>query len=187
MLREGHAHPTSRVWSYSSVCPTWSVAITLTVFTIGVYGWEPEQFFAALQAAGVDLFCDIRARRGVRGSEYAFANSQRLQARLAELGIRYLHRPDLAPSEATRAAQHQADATSHTARRQRSQLSPAFVESYEREQLAGFDSAAFVTELEPARRVALMCVEREPSACHRGLLAARLAADLGLEVTHLTP
>jgi uncharacterized protein (DUF488 family) len=158
------------------------------LYTIGVYGWDPERFFAALQAAGIDTFCDIRARRGVRGSEYAFANSQRLQTRLAELGIRYLHRPDLAPSEATRAAQHQADATSHTARRRRSQLSAAFVESYERERLADFDSAAFVTDLGPdAHRVVLMCVEREPSACHRGLLAARLAADLDLEVTHLTP
>ena len=37
--------------------------MTLTLFTIGVYGWEPERFFAALQAAGIDTFCDIRARR----------------------------------------------------------------------------------------------------------------------------
>ena len=33
--------------------------------------------------------------------EYAFANSQRLQGRLAELGIAYVHRLDLAPSNAT--------------------------------------------------------------------------------------
>ncbi len=162
--------------------------MNLNLLTIGVYGWEPERFFAALQAAGIDTFCDIRARRGVRGSEYAFANSQRLQARLAELGIRYLHRPDLAPSEATRAAQHDADEASHTARRQRAELSPASIASYERERLTGFDSAAFVTDLGPdAHRVLLMCVEREPTACHRGLLAARLAADLCVQVTHLTP
>lgn len=160
----------------------------LDLYTIGVYGWTEPAFFAALQAAGIDTFCDIRARRGVRGSEYAFANSARLQAHLAALGIRYLHRPDLAPSEATRSAQHMADEATHTARRQRSELSPAFVASYESEVLAGFDSAAFVASLDPAaHRVVLMCVEREPSACHRGLLAARLAADLGLEVTHLTP
>lgn len=52
----------------------------LNVVTIGVYGYTPETFFAALQEAGVDLLCDIRQRRGVRGAEYAFANSQRLQA-----------------------------------------------------------------------------------------------------------
>lgn len=160
----------------------------LNLLTIGVYGWEPERFYAALQAAGIDTFCDVRARRGVRGREYAFANSQRLQARLAELGIRYLHRPDLAPSAATRAAQHQADENSHTARRQRAKLSPGFVASYEADVLAGFDSAAFAASLGPdAHRVLLMCVEREPTACHRGLLATRLAADLGVQVTHLTP
>jgi hypothetical protein len=34
---------------------------------------------------------------------------------------------------------------------------------------------------------ALFCVEREPDACHRSLLAERLAADLGVEVVHLLP
>jgi len=42
--------------------------------TIGVYGFSADAFFEALQRAGVDSFCDIRYRRGVRGSEYAFAN-----------------------------------------------------------------------------------------------------------------
>lgn len=156
--------------------------------TIGAYGWEAERFFGALVTAGVDTFCDLRARRGVRGREYAFANSQRLQARLAELGIRYLHRPDLAPSDATRAEQYAADSATHTAKRQRTQLSPAFVTSYRRERLDDFDSAGFVAELGPeARVVALFCVEREPAACHRSLLAERLAHDLGVKVTHLTP
>ncbi len=77
--------------------------------TIGVYGWGADDFFRALQAAGVDTFCDVRWRRGVRGSDYAFANSQRLQDRLAEMGIRYLHRRDLAPSPEVRAAQHAVD------------------------------------------------------------------------------
>jgi len=156
--------------------------------TIGAYGWEAEQFFAALVAAGADTFCDLRARRGVRGREYAFANSQRLQTRLAEFGVRYLHRPDLAPSDATRAEQYAADAATHTAKRQRTQLGPAFIESYRRERLDGFESAAFVADLGPeARVVALFCVEREPAACHRSLLAERLAEDLGVKVTHLTP
>src|SRR5512141_2977167 len=100
----------------------------MEILTIGVYGWTAETFFAALQKAGIDTFCDIRARRAVRGSEYSFANSQRLQARLAELGVRYLHRVDLAPSAATRAQQQTVDDATHTARRQRETLSPAFVE-----------------------------------------------------------
>lgn len=163
-------------------------AIKVTFITIGAYGCDAERFFAALAAAGVDTFCDVRARRGVRGREYAFANSQRLQVRLAELGIRYLHRPDLAPSSETRAAQHAADAAEHTAKRQRGILGPAFVDAYRRERLAGFDSAAFLADLGPeARVVALFCVEREPAACHRGLLADRLARDLDVAVRHLLP
>ncbi|MFN2179799.1 MAG: hypothetical protein ACK2UV_09955, partial [Candidatus Promineifilaceae bacterium] len=56
------------------------------IVTIGVYGFDETTFFQALKDAGVDTFCDIRRRRGVRGSRYAFANSKRLQKRLAELG-----------------------------------------------------------------------------------------------------
>jgi uncharacterized protein (DUF488 family) len=156
--------------------------------TIGVYGWEEEAFFQALNRAGVDLFCDLRARRGVRGSEYAFANSERLQARLSESGIRYLHFKELAPGEEIRSAQHTVDETAKVARRKRAVLSPAFVEAYRRERLAGFDSAAFVESLGPdVQTAALFCVEREPAACHRSLLAARLEQDLGVAVMHLLP
>lgn len=162
--------------------------MTIDLVTIGVYGWQPDRFFAALVEAGVDTFCDIRARRGVRGAEYSFANSERLQARLAELGIRYIHCKELAPGEATRETQAAADKASKTAKRQRSVLSPAFVAAYLRERLLGFDSAAFVAGLGPeARVVALCCVEREPAACHRSLLADRLARDLGVNVKNLTP
>jgi uncharacterized protein (DUF488 family) len=162
--------------------------MTPRIVTIGAYGWDEEAFFGALVRAGVDLFCDLRARRGVRGSTYAFANSERLRARLAGLGIRYLHRRELAPSEETRSAQTAADRAAKVAKRQRAVLSPAFLEAYRRERLEEFDSAAFLAGLGPeVRVVALFCVEREPAACHRSLLAARLAADLGLEVVHLTP
>ncbi len=158
------------------------------LITIGAYGWDAERFFAALAAAGADTFCDLRARRGVRGSEYAFANSQRLQARLAELGIRYLHRPDLAPDAETRAAQYAADKASHTAKRQRRALSPAFVDAYCRGRLDGFDSAAFLADFgSDSRVITLFCVEREPDACHRGLLADRLARELDVTVRHLLP
>jgi uncharacterized protein (DUF488 family) len=156
--------------------------------TIGAYGWEAERFFDALIAAGVDTFCDLRARRGVRGREYAFANSQRLQARLTGLGIQYLHRLDLAPSSETRSAQYAADKESHTSKRLRAGLSPQFIAAYHRERLATFDSAAFLADLGlDARVVALFCVEREPAACHRSLLADQLTHDLGVRVTHLTP
>lgn len=156
--------------------------------TIGVYGFNEEGFFRALQAAGVDTFCDIRQRRGLRGSTYAFANSQRLQARLAELDIRYLHRKDLAPTKAVRDRQHAADSEAKIAKRQRTNLSPAFIHAFQQEILTGFDSRQFVTDLgDEAQVVALFCVEREPSACHRSLVAERLEEGLGVRVKHIMP
>jgi hypothetical protein len=162
--------------------------MTPKVVTIGAYGWDADGFFRALVRAEVDLLCDLRARRGVRGAAYAFANSERLQARLAGLGIRYLHCKELAPSAETRSAQYAADRAAGIAKRQRAVLGRAFTGAYRRERLEGFDSAAFVAGLGPdVHAIALFCVEREPAACHRSLVAARLAADLGIEVTHLLP
>jgi uncharacterized protein (DUF488 family) len=161
---------------------------TPELFTIGVYGWDDARFFQALLDANVDTFVDIRARRGVRGSEYTFANSARLQARLAELGIRYVHRPDLAPTKEVRERQYETDAANKTAKRQRTVLSVPFVEAYLQERLKGFDCPAFIDSLGPdARRIVLMCVEAQPAACHRLLLAERLHSVLKLEVTHLLP
>ena len=156
--------------------------------TIGVYGFDEAGFFQALQDAGVDTFCDIRRRRGVRGSAYAFANSQRLQGRLAELGIRYVYRADLAPSLEVRQAQEAADKANKTAKRKRTALGAAFVEAYRRESLDGFDRHEFVIELgQEAHVVALFCVEREPAACHRSLVVERLEAELATTVRHLLP
>jgi uncharacterized protein (DUF488 family) len=162
--------------------------MTPEIVTIGVYGFDEAGFFRALSEARVDALCDIRRRRGVRGPAYAFANSQRLQQRLAELGIRYVHRLDLAPGAALRDRQAMADKASRTARRQRAALSSEFIAGYRAECLAGFDSARFVAELGPeARVVALLCVERDAAACHRSLLAEKLSYDLGLTVTHIVP
>lgn len=158
------------------------------VVTIGVYGFDEPAFLAALQRAGVDTFCDLRRRRGLRGKAYAFANSTRLQESLQALGIRYLHLPEYAPSEATIKLQHQIDAASGAGMRGRKALSPAFLAAYDTDVMARFDSRAFVDRLGPeAKTVALFCVEGEPRACHRSLLADRLARDLGLTVEHLTP
>jgi hypothetical protein len=87
-----------------------------------------------------------------------------------------------------RAQQAQADHAARTARRQRTVLSQPFIAGYEESVLATFDAATFAAALGPAAHVvALLCVEREPAACHRSLLAAHLHAVLGAPVRHLTP
>jgi uncharacterized protein (DUF488 family) len=157
-------------------------------FTIGAYGSAAERYFATLTDAKIDTFCDIRARRGVRGSEYAFVNSTRLQNELAKLDIRYLHIPELAPSKEIRNRQGAIDKAARVAKRKRAELGEEFAIGYQETILSTFVTADFLAALPPdARRVVLFCVERDPAACHRSLLSARLEQDLGISVTHLLP
>lgn len=158
------------------------------IVTIGVYGFDEFSFFEALREADVDTFCDIRARRGLRGATYAFANSQRLQERLAELGIRYIHRKDLAPTRTARDRQAQTDKVLKTAKRKRTVLDEAFIQAYHSECLATFDPTSLLADIQSDTQVvALFCVEREPEACHRSLVAEKLAHVLNLEVEDILP
>jgi uncharacterized protein (DUF488 family) len=158
------------------------------IVTIGVYGFDEDSFFDALCKAEVDTFCDIRNRRGVRGSTYAFANSLRLQARLAEFGIRYLYRKDLAPTKAVRDRQAAADKATKTAKRKRTALGEAFITAYCTECLAAFAPDSLLDDLEEdAGVVALFCVEKDPEACHRSLVADKLVKELKLEVEDILP
>ena len=151
--------------------------------TIGVYGWTLDAWLAALHEADVARVVDVRQRRGVRGAEYAWANARRLQEALAAAGLDYRHRPELAPTTELRGLQYRVDHRLGVGKRTRTELAPAYVERFEREILAAADLAPLVDEL-PA---ALLCVERDPGACHRSLVAARLAADHGVSVVHLRP
>jgi uncharacterized protein (DUF488 family) len=156
------------------------------VVTIGVYGFDAAHFFESLVDARVDLFCDLRARRGVRGREYAFANSKRLEARLLELKIEYVHFRELAPTKEIRSLQYAADAAAGVAKRKRDHLSPSFVERYI-ELLEGAGAAAALETIRGrATRPALFCVERLPSACHRSLVAEHLAQDV-VPIANLVP
>jgi uncharacterized protein (DUF488 family) len=155
--------------------------------TIGVHGWTVEAFLEALRGAGVTRVVDVRQRRGVRGSEYAWANAQRLQAALAAAGLEYVHAPELAPTTELRELQYAADDAAGVGKRSRTELAAAYVERYEREILGQVEPDA-LAELLPERGVAaLHCVERDAEACHRSLVAARMAAELGTEVVHLRP
>ncbi|MGO4130156.1 hypothetical protein AB4028_07215 [Janibacter sp. RAF20_2_2] len=55
--------------------------------TIGVYGFDDVSFLDGLTRDGITMLLDVRQRRGVRGPEYAWANSQRLQSSLAAAGM----------------------------------------------------------------------------------------------------
>jgi uncharacterized protein (DUF488 family) len=156
-----------------------------TVATIGVYGFTAQLFLERLREASVGLLVDVRQRRGVRGSEYVWANSARLQAMLAEADIEYRHRKELAPTTELRHLQYREDDRQGVGKRSRTQLAREYRERYIAEILDRADLDAVVAELPTDRVTALMCVERDPEACHRSLIAERLAAQYGLEAIHL--
>jgi uncharacterized protein (DUF488 family) len=157
-----------------------------TLWTIGVYGFDHDSFLDALSGAGVDLLLDVRQRRGVRGSEYAWANAQRLQAALAEAGIGYSHLKELAPTTEMRQLQYQEDEKKGEGKRSRSVLAPVYVERYTAEVLDQVDLDPVVKWI-GSSSAALLCVERDPEACHRSLVAERLREEFGFEVEHLRP
>jgi uncharacterized protein (DUF488 family) len=157
------------------------------IATVGVYGFDAADFLAALREADVRQLLDVRQRRGVRGREYAWANSKRLQAALADAGVEYRHLPELAPTTELRRLQYAEDARRGEGKRSRSELAREYVERYTREILDQVELEPLVGALPADGLAALLCVERDPEACHRSLIAARLAAEHGLDVMDLRP
>ena len=157
------------------------------IVTIGVYGFDGESFVQRLRHADVRLLLDVRQRRGVRGPDYAWANSARLQQALVAADIGYRHVKELAPTTGLRRLQYREDERRGVGRRDRVVLAPEFAERYIREILDPFDLGAFLAELPNDSATALLCVERDPEACHRSLVADRLRAGYGVPVTDLRP
>jgi uncharacterized protein (DUF488 family) len=152
-----------------------------------VYDWDLTRFLRALRQAGVELLVDVRQRRGVRGPVYAWANSLRLQAALADAGIAYMHRLELAPTTELRHLQYAEDARQGVGKRSRVVLAAEYARRYTSEILDRADLDAVVAEFPTAGTTALLCVEADPEACHRSLIAERLSERYGVAVEHLRP
>lgn len=158
-----------------------------TLSTIGVYGTTESSFFRSLVDNGVTHFVDVRRRRGMRGSQYAYANASALQQKLKELGIEYLHFLDLSPTKEIREAQKAVDAAVGTTKTARIELGSEFVRRYESECLSQFDAKEFLSRFPQSARIVLFCVEKQPQACHRSLLAKRIESESGLAWSDITP
>ena len=71
-------------------------------------------------------------------------------------------------------------------KRSREALAPAYVRAYTEEILDRVDLGPVIGWIGKSS-AALLCVERDPEACHRSLIAARLQRDWSFRVEHLTP
>lgn len=156
-------------------------------FTIGVYNSTENEFFDKLTNNSIDTFCDIRQRRGVRGAKYSFVNSNRLQQKLNDLEIKYGYMPNLAPTTQIRELQKEIDLEKGELKSERQELGKVFVIEYKNKILGNFDFEKFFENLENigAKQIALFCVEEHPEACHRSIVANKLADVFNYKITNL--
>ena len=156
-------------------------------FTIGVYNSTADHFFSKIIENNIDVFVDIRQRRGVRGAKYAFVNSKRLQDRLAEMNVKYLHVIDLAPTKEIRELQKVADKQKSEQKRERQKLGDVFRIEYKNRIIKNFNFSEFLKQLQyiNAKKVVFFCVEEHPEACHRSLVADKLEKEFDCRINHL--
>jgi uncharacterized protein (DUF488 family) len=155
--------------------------------TIGVYGFTGPSFIAALKEAGVGAVLDVRQRRGLRGREYMWANAKRLEEALDEARIGYRHLSELAPTTEMRQAQYAEDDRQGVGKRNRQVLGAEYREMYTREVLDPQGIGLVLDAMGKRSASALLCVERDPEACHRSLIAARYTEVTGEPVEHIKP
>src|ERR1700709_77355 len=103
------------------------------IATIGVYEWDAGRFIQTLDEAGVTKVFDIRQRRGVRGSQYSWANARRLQTLLADARIGYEYHPELAPDTELRHLQYREDDRQGVGKRNRERLAREYIREYTEE------------------------------------------------------
>ncbi|MCH3923641.1 MAG: DUF488 domain-containing protein [Bacteroidales bacterium] len=159
----------------------------MKIFTIGVYKSTESQFFKKLTDNNIDTLCDIRQRRGVRGSEYTFANSNYLQQKLVDMDIKYGHIIALAPTTEIREKQKIEDARLGDNKRDRNKLGKVFTDEYKSQILSRFDFDKLIEQLDNcgASNVVFLCVEQRAEACHRSLVAEEIHKRYGYEVINL--
>ncbi len=133
----------------------------MRIFTIGYEGATVPEFIAALKEAGVERVIDVRALPLSRRPGFSKSS---LSAALEEAGVEYMHLKALGtPAEgraAARAGRHK-------------DLERIYAGQLELPEAMA--QSALMLELAGEKPTALLCMEREPSRCHRTLLLNAVA------------
>jgi uncharacterized protein (DUF488 family) len=136
------------------------------VYTVGYEGRDVQAFVELLFAVGIDVLADVRDLPLSR--KRGFSKGPLREAAEA-FGIRYVHLKELGAPADIRHALKAGGPWEDYQRGYRLHL-----ETVE-------DAVAGLANLARSARVAMMCYERDPRRCHRGILAERLQA-MGFEV-----
>ena len=133
------------------------------IFTIGYEQATQAAVVAALREAGVEVLADIRYLPLSRRPGFSKSS---LRAAVEEAGIAYRHFRDLGTPAEGRAAARRGD-HAELARIYGGQL----------ELPEALKQMAELRALAEAKRVCLLCYERNAAECHRALLSAELFGD----------
>ena len=144
----------------------------MEIWSVG-HGARPlEEFLETLRGPDIQALADVRLLPGSRRHPHFGAESP--AAALGEIGIAYLHLPELGGRREPRAdSSHRALRVAAFRGYADHMSSDEFAEGYER-----------LTSLAGESRTAFMCAETLWWRCHRRLIADRLTVD-GWTVTHL--
>jgi uncharacterized protein (DUF488 family) len=148
--------------------------MSATIATIGYERATVRGLVDALTAARIDLLVDVRAVASSRRPGFA---KTKLAANLAEAGIDYLHLRGLGtPADGRSAARAGRHAEMHRIFRAHLATDPAQAELAQLAEIVG-----------SGRRACLLCLEADPTHCHRSLVAAALGERMPLRIEHLAP
>jgi uncharacterized protein (DUF488 family) len=139
------------------------------VFTLGYQGRSLQEVLAIVQQHGIAQVLDVR--ENARSRKPGFSSSD-LEAALADAGIAYVHLPQFGCERESRHALWKGSTTRE------------FQDRYRRKLAENRESWPDLTRRIRGSRSLLLCLERDPTQCHRAVLAERLRAD-GFQVQDL--
>ncbi len=142
-----------------------------TLFTIGYEGASLADFLATLRAVNIGVLVDVR---DVPISRKPGFSKKVLAAHLEDVGIRYLHLPDLGDPKAGRDAARRGDTST-------------FIRIFRAHLDRGEAQAALGQAVDIASELTacLFCFERDPAGCHRSIVAEAMTGRQSFLVTHL--
>lgn len=102
-------------------------------------------------------------------------------------GINYQYIKELAPTNEIRQKQKEADKVKGETKKQRTTLGQIFKSEYNRLILEPYDIDNFIYQIKTygAKNIVFFCVEEYATACHRSLVAQKIAEVLHCEIINL--
>jgi uncharacterized protein (DUF488 family) len=141
------------------------------LYTIGYEGKKFERYLNELIQEDVKVLVDVR--KNAHSMKYGFSKKT-LQKAVENLGIKYIHIPNLGiESENRQTLETKADYD-------------ALFAKYAKTFKTKVEDMAYLNELiKSEQRVAITCFENDVSYCHRGVIAKKMKSGFKVEVKHL--